>query len=187
MKEWDELRLRGRTKAEDRYPDPCVFKVAHMFSKVLSSLSCVCGRAGWWWEGQPRDGSLGQPLSTETRFLEPSPWAQATPYPYMLTHSPQMLPLPQLPWRQQTRRLHLFQGRWCAPRLQDPPQGTMLAPALALGEHPNSRRLAPNSQAQRLQMHLVWPSGLRLITKCHLLSGSPLCWPQPWPPQVSIL
>lgn len=75
-------------------------------------------------------------------FLGPghaSPLHADPPLPQML------LPLPQLPWSQQTRRSRLFQGRWCAPRLQDSPQGTTLAPSLALGGHPNSRRLAPNS------------------------------------------
>lgn len=95
---------------------------------------------------------------------------------------PQMLPsLPPLPWNQQTGK-----SQW-ARSLQDPPQGTMLAPALAMGGHPNSRRLAPKPQAQRLQLHLMRPSGLGLIAKCHLLSESRLCWPQPRPPQVSVL
>ncbi|XP_040478675.1 obscurin-like [Ursus maritimus] len=58
-----------------------------------------------------------------------------------------LLSLPQLPGSQQTRKLQ------CALRLQDPPQGTMLAPALALRGHPNSRKLGPNSQAWRLQMY----------------------------------
>lgn len=119
-------------------------------------------------------------LKTGTRLLEPFPGFQATSHPDLPL--PQMLQsLPQLPWNQQTGKSQ------CALSLQDPPQGTMLAPALAVGGHPNSRRLAPNPQAQRLQLHLMRPSGLRLIGKCHLLSESRLCWPQPQPPQVSIL
>lgn len=61
---------------------------------------------------------------------------------------------------------------WCAPRLWDPLQGTMLVQALALGGHRSSRRLAPHPQAWRLQTHLVRPSG-RLTAKCPLLPDHP--------------
>lgn len=55
-----------------------------------------------------------------------------------------LLSLPQLPWNQQTGK------SWCALRLQGPPEETTRVPALALKGYPNSRRLAPSSQAQRL-------------------------------------
>lgn len=122
-------------------------------------------------------GGSGSPEQLTWAVSEDWDRVDPLPRPRSPLHSdpplPQMLlSHPQLPWNRQTRRSHLSRDYWCAPRLWDPLQGTMLVQALALGGHRSSRRLAPHPQAWRLQTHLVRPSG-GLTAKCPLLPDHP--------------